>query len=54
MNKIISNRHKTVALNCLSIANALFHALTRLYRAQQMKEAEREKGLGVPAKQEVK
>ena len=46
--------HFLVALNCLNNANDLFHLHTRLYRAQQMKETEREKGIGVPANQETK
>ena len=53
-NKITSNRHQTVALNCLSSEYDLFHAVTRLHGAQQMKETELETQISVPANQETK
>ena len=52
--KITSNRHKTVALYCPSREDDRFHAKTRHYGAQQMKETAFETRTGVPAYQETK
>ena len=54
LKEIISNRHQTVALNCPSSEYVLFHALTRLYRAQPMKETEHETQISVPASQKAR